>query len=66
MDIVKDKAAVKMKRSEQLDYDVAVEDLVDLLGAVIDGFKLFPPEATVETKERIFDDAVACVKSDRE
>ena len=55
-----------MKRSEQLDYDVAVEDLVDLLGAVIDGFKLFPPNADVDTKERIFDDAVACLKSDRE
>jgi len=66
MDIVKDKAAVKKDRNESLDYDTAVEDFIDLLVAVTDGFQLFPPNADVDTKERIFDDAVSCIQSGRE
>ena len=61
-----DKAAVKEDRNESVAYDTAVEDFIDLLVAVTDGFQLFPPEATEETKERIFDDAVSCIQSGRE
>ena len=63
---VKDPAAVPEDTAGSIEYDTAVEDFIDLLVAVTDGFQLFPPEATVETKERIFDDAVACIQSDRE
>ena len=63
---VKDPAAVPEDTAGSVAYDTAVEDFIDLLVAVTDGFKLFPPEATVDTKERIFDDAVSCIQSGRE
>ena len=63
---VKDPAAVTDDTAGSLAYDTAVEDFIDLLVAVTDGFQLFPPEATEETKERIFDDAVSCIQSGRE
>lgn len=46
-----------------IDYDTAVEDLVDLLSATINGFQLFPPNADAETKRQITDDAMSCVQS---
>ena len=47
-----------------IEYDTAVEDFVDLLTVVIDGFQLFPSNADAATRESIVRDAVACVLAD--
>ena len=46
-----------------IEYDTAVEDLVDLLSATIDGFQLFPPNSNAETKRQIAYDALSSVQS---
>ena len=57
------------QRYHRLQYDTAVEDLVDILVAVTDGFNpselVGGPGWSTDTKERIFDEAVARIQAER-
>jgi hypothetical protein len=54
----------KGSTTTSIEYDTAVEDLVDLLHSTIERFQLFPPHANAETTRCITVDAMSCVLSE--